>query len=284
MDNGNGYLARARTNFGQVRSGQIALPRFYDVDLSTARSIAAKTALQLPMSGNFLYIDQKKNSGIATIHLEDVTPGSLGLTVFPGAAFLVPFTQIALENDAQPGLTLRMVYGTDVSFSPSNTAGVSVLNSVSIVDGGKARTASGLAFFGTVGLGAVAAQYPTGILLNPAASGKNCWLKTLSISASLGVQIAVDYNNTPGTASTNVISKKDGTTAGVTQVRYDISAGGWAAGKVNSLLSHILAAGVPYERTFSEPVLLTPGMGVAVRFLLVNVTGLVNYEVIEEPV
>lgn len=109
---------------------------YADIDLSQARSLAAGTALVLPINGTVLYIDQKENSGFAVVHVQDetFTIANTPITVYPGFILQAPFTQLILENEAQPGQTLRILYGVDIAFVPGSGAGVTVVNPVNILD------------------------------------------------------------------------------------------------------------------------------------------------------
>lgn len=134
-----------KTDFNAVRSGQATPPRFIDVDLTNARSLAAGTQMEIPLSGNVLYIDVKSSSGNATIRFEDTTNSGVPFTIYPGSVFpLIGYTKIGLENTAQPGMTMRLVYGVDQSFVPSNAAGVTLLNSTLAVTQSGVWTISGI--------------------------------------------------------------------------------------------------------------------------------------------
>lgn len=108
---------------------------YRDISLAAARSLTNGTAEVLTLVGNVIYIDQKANSGYATIHVQDdASVGNTPITVFPGFLARLPFTQIILENDAQPGQVLRVIYGTDMDFIPVPGGGVSVLNAINVND------------------------------------------------------------------------------------------------------------------------------------------------------
>jgi hypothetical protein len=118
----------------RVRDGRQAGPFYLDIDLGTARSVAAGTALELNISGNFLYMDQRQGSGLATLYLEQDDRGMTPFTVFAGWKAKVAFTRLFVENASQPGAILRLVYGVDLDLDPGIGAGVSVLNPVTIED------------------------------------------------------------------------------------------------------------------------------------------------------
>lgn len=129
---------KSQQDFNPIRDQRRALPLWFDVDLSAARSISAATALVLPVAGNVLYIDQDTvNVGNAVVHFQDTTlsAASAPITVGPGSIFKVPFTQLLIENAAQAGKRLRVFYGVDIDFLPSLAAQVVISGSVTVSSG-----------------------------------------------------------------------------------------------------------------------------------------------------
>lgn len=128
-------MQRPSTDFDPIRSELRAWPMFREIDLSVSRSLAAGTHLILPIVGNVLYVDQKPNSGFATVNVQDDTrAGNTPITIFSGFLARVPFTQVIFQNDPQPGQFMRLIYGTDIEFLPGVGSGVSVLNAVNVND------------------------------------------------------------------------------------------------------------------------------------------------------
>lgn len=126
-------IEKPSIDFQPVRDQRRALPDYYDVDLSTARSFSAGSALILPIAGNVFFVDQDTtNTGIATVYFQDTTAKSTPLTVGAGSIFRIPFTGLAIENSAQAGKRLRIVYGVDLDFLPALNANVAITGSVSI--------------------------------------------------------------------------------------------------------------------------------------------------------
>jgi hypothetical protein len=114
-------FARPSTDMQRVRDRRAAGPWYVDVPLDTGRSIAANTGFQLPfVSGNRMYFDQLANGGGATLTLNaDGVVKPTKITVQGGFVFKGGFHSITIENDAQPGKVLRVVWGTDIDFAPS---------------------------------------------------------------------------------------------------------------------------------------------------------------------
>jgi hypothetical protein len=153
-------------DFQAVGNDLRTLPFYIDVDLSTARQLSAGTALRLPIAGNSLFIDQKKNSGYGTIYFQDDgIAGNTPITVFAGAGFRVPFRQVMFENVAQPGLTLRLVYGVDIEFVPSSAAGIALLSPVDVND-----TIDSSTQFLNYSASVATAGFHTGVILAPASN------------------------------------------------------------------------------------------------------------------
>lgn len=127
-------IVQPRSDFQAVRDGRRSFVLYYDVDLSVARSIAAATHITLNTAGNSFYADQaidlagNNDGGVALVHFQDtdIAPGGTPITVQPGAIFKIPFTQLLIENYAQPGKKLRIVYGIDLDFQPGATSNVNV--------------------------------------------------------------------------------------------------------------------------------------------------------------
>ncbi len=129
-------LAQPVQDMQAVRDRRRTGVLYVDVNLSTARSVAAGTGLVLPIQGTILYIDQRPNTGVAQVHLVDetFTIANTPITVFSGYILKAPFTQLVVENGAQPGATLRILYGVDIDFMPGIGAGVTVNNPINVLD------------------------------------------------------------------------------------------------------------------------------------------------------
>lgn len=254
-------LAAPSVGFDPSRQQLRSMPFVYDVDLSTAR--AAGSMLALPIAGNTFYIDQKQNGGTARVHFQDQTPSSAGITVYPGFLARLPFTQIAIENDAQPGVTMRIVYGTDLSFTPTSAAGVSLLNPVSVIDGTLSHTLANQAFWTGVGVAGVVGKITGVALWNVAGSGKNLVVnKIRAMRDTAGILAMTDLSVIPPTSVSFGYPKFLGhalSTAGefftdVTQVALP------GVGIFNDQF----AANTTQEFALVEPVIIPPGRGLGI--------------------
>jgi hypothetical protein len=113
-------------DFQAVRDDRRSKPLMYTIDLSSARSISAGTALALPLQGNVFYSDPLYDlsgnsvAGVARVHFQDQSLNPVGtyFTVQPQFICKVPFTQLLVENYAQPGKYLQVVYGVDLDVIP----------------------------------------------------------------------------------------------------------------------------------------------------------------------
>lgn len=129
-------LKKPSVDFASVRDGRSSLPLYIDVDLSTARSIQAGTALSINISGNSFYIDaDTENTGNAIVHFQDTnfSRSTAPFFVSPGFIANIPFTQILIENAAQ-AKRLRIFYGVDCDFQAGVNASIAISGRVDVND------------------------------------------------------------------------------------------------------------------------------------------------------
>lgn len=256
-----GGIALPSSDFQAVRDGRRA-PMFYvDVDLSTARSFAAGTQLNLALAANFLYVDQRLNSGVAAIHFQDQNQGATPVTMFPGALWKIPFTQMGLENTAQAGQSIRLIYGVDIDALPISAAGVTILNPVSVIDGGKSRTINQDAFVGAAATSSALGQYAHVQLWNPAASGKKLIVEQI-MPGGVGDHMSImgPYNVILATAATTPTNKYiiSGARATVALMRTESN----AAQLISSYLAYVPVKGYQCDAVkLAEPIVISPGYG-----------------------
>lgn len=119
-------VGRPSGDIAAVRDGRRSVPLGYLVDLSVAHTIAAGTQITVPLQGNTFMADPLYDltglaqAGIARVHFEgeNVTPYDTYVTALPGAIYRVPFTKVTIENYAQAGKFLYIVYGIDLDLVP----------------------------------------------------------------------------------------------------------------------------------------------------------------------
>lgn len=137
-----------------------------------------------------------------------------------------------------------------------------ISGSVEVIDGGKSRTLAGAAFMGGVQGGSVAAQYTHVQVWNPAASGKNVIVESVTYSSGGNGGI---YIRTNAAALANLTgngpAKLANGAASAAELRY-ASLGAFQGG--GNMLVLNLAAGQFSTFNFKEPVVLKPGNGILV--------------------
>lgn len=123
-------LIQSSTDFRSVRDGRNAPDFYFDIDLSSARNISAGTALIVNVAGNSFYCDANPGDGNAVVKFQDTNLDrvSTPFYVSPGFIAKIPFTQMLIENTAQPGKKIRIAYGVDVEFQPGSVAQIAVSN------------------------------------------------------------------------------------------------------------------------------------------------------------
>jgi hypothetical protein len=278
-------LSRPSDNFQAVRDGRRAEFNYLDVDLSTARSLAASpaSALKLDITGNFLYVDQRMNTGFATVRFNEQTPFAAPITIFGGSLWKSPFTSIFLENSAQPNQTLRLIWGTDLDALPISATGVSILNSVSIVDGGKVRTLAGQAFLGSAGVGPIAAQFSHAQLRMPAGTGKRAVLRQVIAGSTVaGVLQLQRFDTALATFLQNAPSKNIGSADSSAEQRIETNVGQLGTGGL--IAQELVQANVTAPPlVLAEPLVIHPGQGVLLRQNVANTQLWTVWEFYEEP-
>lgn len=121
-------LLKSAVNFQRVRDGRNALPFYFDLDLSSARSVAAGTHFIANVAGDSFYADANPVDGNCVVHFQDTNldRAAVPFYVSPGFIANVPFTQLLFENTAQPGKKIRIAYGVDIDFQPGSVAQIAL--------------------------------------------------------------------------------------------------------------------------------------------------------------
>ena len=152
------------------------------IDLSIAQSAAQP--LELDLHGRFIYLDDD-TTGKVYIRFNDKNSHRFPLQAGAKYDNLV-FNRVYLDWEAQAGKIVNIVYGQDANFTPTND--INNINQVGELLALPAdhyrRSVLKDTFMSYAGYGPLAANYSVLQLWNPAGSGKN--LAVLSMSVSLG--------------------------------------------------------------------------------------------------
>jgi hypothetical protein len=262
-----GVLTSPKDNFTAVRDGRRSTPFYYDVDLSTARSAAAGTALSLNVAGNSFYVDANPTDGYALVHFQDTSSDRAASPLYasPGAIFNIPFTQILIENVAQAGKRMRIVYGVDVDFQPGSVSQIAL--SGSVLDDYVTKSANGQNYMTTT----VAAALPT------------AQIQFMAIRNNGSTQIRVNscdsYSTSPLTTLDSRLFKMYGMSAATDPFSYNTRTGAILSNRVSGAGASIPVAtitqqiyeGYPNILNFNKPIYINPGDGLCVA--TVNNTG-----------
>lgn len=266
-------------NFDQVRDGRRAPLFWLDIDLSAARSIAAGTAETVNIAGDSFATDlDPVNQGDAVVHFQDTNLSAQGAPVYVtrGQIVNVPFSKVLIENAAQPGKRLRVFYGVGLDFKPGAASSVNIAGTVSVIDGGKARTLANqvFGFRNSIGAGG-AGVYNYAQLWNPVASGKRLVIKQMMISGVPGTVLI--GNAIIGGAGGALNSKLSGGAA-PSAAGYFVQTAGALAGVTQQIDG--IPNGVPNVE--QEPIVILPGYGLIVAGDVANTACTFTIHFIEE--
>jgi hypothetical protein len=188
-------------DFNQVRDGRRS-PLFYaDIDLSTARSIAAGTNEIITVAGDSFYSDlDPVNQGDAVVTFEDTNLTAHGAPVYVarGQIVSVPFTRLLIENAAQPGKRMRFFYGVGLDFRPGASSSVNVSGTVEVIDTIAASARAGLAYSTQAQCIAGGAGFFSNVALYNDMPGKILRIDRLMLSAVAAGSIVAGMNTWAG--------------------------------------------------------------------------------------
>ena len=265
-------------DFNATETQLRTLPRHYDVSLATARGVGE---LVIPIQGNTIYIDQLPTSGYATLYFHTGQKAGTPITVYPGMVLRFPFSGVMVTNVAQPGATLRIIYGTDLTFDTMPAA--PLLGGVPTLNGEKSRVISQNCFCAAVFVAAVAAQSEHAQIYNPAASGKNVFVTRIGIGcagATVNGSIQV-FNSTLSSLMMTPRNKYiDGSGAAVAKI-YTQN-GAYINTAANHLRNAQAASGTTYSAIFDQPLCIPQGCGVIAANANQNILTCFDFEWFEE--
>lgn len=278
-DTYSGILTRPSTDFNEVRDGRRSSLFYYDVDLSVARSVLAGTAIVLGVAGDSFYVDKNPvKTGAATVHFQDTTSGTAPAPVYCELGFIakIPFTQLLIENLAQPGKIFRFFYGVDVDFQPGASSSVVVTGTVQTVDSGVSDVTNNRAF------SLASYQGPSvGLFCQLNFSNQNlstgpvCFIDAVSVSSNLATTAAFRFIATA--AGTPGFTKNLGSGSVSNCGALPQYASAQLSGGLNYAVS--LQAGVTKDIIFSPPIrLVGAGLGFNIANQVANSDMLVSVQ------
>lgn len=192
------------------------------------------------------------------------------------------FEKVRITNGAT-AQTVKFAYGTGDAGSRRNSGNVTVQGTVgvsgtvSVVDGGKARTLANQVFGYRAFIGAAGAGiYNYGQLWNPVGSGKRLVIKSLMCSGASATVMIGDA--VIGVANGTVKSKLSGGAAPAA-ASYLAQTAGALAGTTSQVDS--IPNGVPNVQ--QEPIVIKPGYGLIIGGDVANVPVTLTAHFIEEP-
>jgi hypothetical protein len=248
---------------------------YFDKSLTTAL-----TDVVIESPGDFLYIDQA-STGVVRVELNMRQGGSLApITLAAGGSIECDFSSVKITANAQINKSVRIVIGNGARIKGGANVNASSM-SVSVVDGGKLRTAAGVAFTANVYVSAVAAQLAHVQLWNPSTTGKNLIVEKMYIASASACAMHVRSSTAALAAAyaSAPTSKLFGGSASVALLKYTNNA---AEQGVATLLSAYLKASDNFTPELREPLIVPPGYGVIVNSFAVNTDIGATFEYYEE--
>lgn len=157
-----------------------------------------------------------------------------------------------------------------------------ITGEVSVIDGGKGRTAANQAFIG-VGAIAGAGAYPHAQIWNPAGSGKNVFVSQIVLTLNTAAAIGCGLSNVQmATQLQKVKSKRYGGADGVAQFRTEANVA-QLGGNQYAFYAY-LPANQPVVWKPAEPFMLVPGSGLIACPGTVGVTLYATFDIYEEAI
>lgn len=251
-------------------------------------TLAANESREVAITGEYFEL-RNAEYPVALIELMDRSGGIISRLENPEQSDFVrpgPFETVRITNGATPQ-TVKHFYGTGDAGSRRTSGQVQVLGTVgvsgtvSVVDGGKARTIAGQAFATYIGMGAIAGQYSRIQLFNPVGSGKSVILKAYKVTASAATTCFVHQFNSPLlSGGTMLNSKMPGGLPPIAQSRYESNA---ALLAVTRPIDYLNFTGIGTNAfVMQEPIVIPSGWGVILENATQNQRLDASFEWIEE--
>lgn len=227
--------------------------QYFDINL------APGAVREINVQGSFVYFLNGSAGGAdTTIELRAVS-GADTVLLKPGQAFRLGASnnqRWAVANHAGQGTIIGQLLMGDGDFFDNRISG-----SVEVIDGGKSRTAAGVAGVSNVFSPAVAGRFSTAQLWNPSNSGKNVVVKAVGATVGTAGTFLVRVNTQAlVTLAGNPVSKKNAEIINSFDGRSEALAAWPGTG--------VMAIGVPANQfvsyRFEEPVVIGPGFGLCI--------------------
>lgn len=236
------------------------------VDLSLTSAVVDRV---VNLAGDFVYIDQA-STGVVSIELNLRQAGANEpILLAAGGSIEVPggFASLKINATAQLNKTVRIVVGNGVRIKSGGTVNASS-NVLSVVDGGKQRTADNKAFLGAAYYGPLAANFTHIELWNSLTSGVNAFIQSIVFSSTVNGKVYFrEHTAALAVGYANSRSKKLGANVGLAiQVENNAT----YLGNGQPLLVMDTLAGHRTQLEFSDPIMLSPGNGLIVHHGALN--------------
>lgn len=240
-----------------------------------SQALTAAQRLEIGIAGSFLRLSECAWPVTVTLLKGGRVIGSMSNMQAGDYVNNVEFDGVWLVN----GATAQTV---GIQISGGGAGSNRVLGEVSVIDGGKFRTLSGMAFSWAAGCGAVAGQFAKNQIFNPAGSGKNIVVKAYSCSVPAASTVFMHVTNAPlATLSAAIQATKMASLSGPVAVSRSENAASITASPRYIDYVQFSAAGI-YGKVMQEPIVLIPGWGLVVEQSTVNTTVNTVFEWIEE--
>lgn len=228
-------------------------------------TLTAGGSFILPVSGSYFRI--LTSTGALDVRGDF---GRIGVLAGQGHKEL-NFTKLTLV-DKSGAANVGTIFVSDGAFIDDRITG-----EVSVIDGGKEKTKSGIVFGSRLGVGAVAAQLSEAQLFNPASSGKRLIISSFSgIAGGNGVYFGIGSVQL-ATLSLAPQNKLSGGVAAITQGRIENN-----AALVAMTLMGQAASGVQVKEL--EPYVILPGYGFCLVANDVNTNLFASFHISEESI
>lgn len=230
---------------------------------------------QIDVVGYFI----KYKSGLGAIRVKTNVGGYVDLLPGQGVRLEKPFTSLTVidrTGSANQGILLAGAF----EFQDD-----AIVGTVSVVDGARNSTLSKACFMGSVNSGAVASNFNYAFLINPAASGKNTFVEALYYHSATAA-LKIGALGMGPLANRRVVNKSLAVSGGVLSQCYieanfnntDV------LDNTNTSMSTPVQANVLQYIKFAEPIMVPPGMAMAVTTGVASAACTVTFEFREDPI